>query len=103
MGQYCHKVLFFISTVKISLDFSARYRTVRSLLFLQEKMNSQILKDKNPGEKREFAEKHAVILLQIPSFLLFAGSHARTMTQPSFRLRLVLHKCIVSWPPPPPV
>lgn len=73
MGQYCHKVLFFISTMKISLDFSAQYCTVRLLLFLQEKMNYQILKDKNPGEKREFAEKNAIVLLQIPSFLLIHG------------------------------
>lgn len=98
MGQYCHKVLFFISTMNISLDFSAQYCTVR-VLFLQEKMNSQILKDKNPGEK-EFAEKNAIILLQSPPFLSSAGSHARTITQPSFKLRWALHKCRVSWTPP---
>lgn len=45
--------------MKISLDFSARYCIVGLFfLFLQEKMNSQILKNKNPGEK-EFAEKNA--------------------------------------------
>ena len=76
------------STMKISLDFSAQYCIVRLFfLFLQEKMNSQILQNKNPREKENLLRRMPrIILLQILSFLLFQVllSHALTIIQHSF-------------------
>lgn len=57
--------------MKISLHFSAQYCIVRLFfLFLQEKMSSQILKNKNSGEKENLLRRPRIILLQILSFLL---------------------------------
>ena len=58
--------------MKISLHFSAQYCIVRLFfLFLQEKMSSQILKNKNSGEKENLLRrKPRITLLQILSFLL---------------------------------
>lgn len=74
--------------MKISLDFSAQYCIVRLFfLFLQEKMNSQILQNKNPREKENLLRRMPrIILLQILSFLLFQVllSHALTIIQHSF-------------------
>lgn len=72
-----------------SLDFSAQYWIVDySFSSFKKKwtLNALKIKKKIPWRKREFAERNAIILLQILSFPLFSIllPHAWTITQHSF-------------------